>query len=310
MTVHTYTLYNASTGGVIGRAIIDVTHEMELSATSGQFDEHVTMTLVSQTTPLITAVLVTLTASCSGGCTATDSNAFDGPATLTLGATVDGWFTYENEPDPGPDYFNTNYTIFSIAPGATPIDPEDDYPGPFGMRCDSTVGASTGCVFADYRPDLELSQVTHGASATMVLWAQLFLPDEWGTPDAPLTRLADTQQQDRNRDIICDSTFVADPNPSTDPNYPLRDSCDEYAFAASRQSGAMLGQRGADCAEVRPFLQNGTWYVTSWSDGTERCVRGHVPLGENRAAGNALSTLTTQMRILDGEEYTVTVYAD
>ena len=41
--------------------------------------------------------------------------------------------------------------------------------------------------------------------------------------------------------------------------------------------------------------------------GTEKCVRGHVPLGENEGAGGELGRFTQAQRVLDLDSYSVTL---
>ncbi|MBE1488213.1 hypothetical protein [Plantactinospora soyae] len=116
-----------------------------------------------------------------------------------------------------------------------------------------------------------------------------------------MRRLADESLQRTNRNIICDSTFV--PRPAEVPE----DSCDEFPFAATYESGAMLGLTGAQCAEVLPYIDDvtGTWDVRYLKPvtGSERCVRGHVSLASNTDVGGDLGRLTTAQRLLDHEEY-------
>ena len=117
-----------------------------------------------------------------------------------------------------------------------------------------------------------------------------------------MTRQANVAIQTRNGAVICDRTFVAG---QTVP----QDSCDEYPFAASRQSGAAYVVRGSECAEVTPVVgTDAPWeYNLNRYSGAERCLRAHVPLQENLAVGTALSILTQTERILDNDPHVVEV---
>jgi hypothetical protein len=149
-----------------------------------------------------------------------------------------------------------------------------------------------------------LPESQYGAAAAMILWSQVN-QGGWGLPflNPPLHRLADQTQAATNRAQICDSTF----NP--DPNVP-NDSCDEFPFAASYESGAMSGLTGVDCAEVEPVYDSvqGVWTVNVLNGIVDAgCTRGHVPLSQNTAVGGALGNFIVQNRILDGDPYTVQV---
>jgi hypothetical protein len=89
------------------------------------------------------------------------------------------------------------------------------------------------------------------------------------------------------------------------------DSCDEFAFAKSRQSGGYLGLTGKDCAEIIPRqnAQTGEWtYEPVRFSGTERCLQAHVPLPQNQSVGGALGSMTSAERLLDNDQYYVSVF--
>jgi hypothetical protein len=60
---------------------------------------------------------------------------------------------------------------------------------------------------------------------------------------------------------------------------------------------------------VRPFKDNnGNWNVAQLRyNGTERCVRGHVPLRANPDVGSALGNFTLDQRVMDGDKHWVQV---
>lgn len=138
----------------------------------------------------------------------------------------------------------------------------------------------------------------------MIWWAQNTLTGAWGLPGTqPLHRYPGKARQQANRRAICGDGVW--PNPLI-PN----DSCDEYAFAATYESGALHGLTGKDCAEVEPVQQNdGSWSVdyiraVSPSDG---CVTGHVDSDDNQNLGRALGTFIVQNRVLDNDPYWVVI---
>ena len=115
-----------------------------------------------------------------------------------------------------------------------------------------------------------LSLARYGSSAAMIQWAQFNLSGAWGLQGvgAPLHRLTDSILSSNNREVICDSSFVANPaiTAALAP-YNDTDSCDEYPFASSYESGAMVDgvtgapkpyvTTGANCAQVTAVTRPG-----------------------------------------------------
>jgi hypothetical protein len=86
------------------------------------------------------------------------------------------------------------------------------------------------------------------------------------------------------------------------------DSCDEYPFAKTYEGGTP----GGLCADIAPLFEEGQWQIYEANPnkpvtGTEKCVRGHVPLGENEGAGGELGRFTQAQRVLDLDSYSVTL---
>ncbi len=202
--------------------------------------------------------------------------------------------------------------------------------GGLAGRCDSEATSTDGCVDEDYTPNLLLSLARYGSSAAMIQWAQFNLSGAWGLRGvgAPLHRLVDPILQENNREVICDSSFVPDAaiTAALAP-YSDTDSCDEYPFASTYESGAMVDgvtgapkpyvTTGANCAQVTAN-QTGTsgsneaadWATTSVlgsSSGTEPCVRGHIPSLLNSLVGSAYSALIRTQRLIDKDPFWVSV---
>lgn len=203
--------------------------------------------------------------------------------------------------------------------------------GELSGRCDSIATSTDGCVNDLYTPTLQLSRSQYGASADMISWAQQNLSGHWGLQGTgqPLHYLSDSVVQADNRGVICGaSVFTAD-QAITNALQPYgdQDSCDEFPFASTYESGAMpddVYQRpkpyvtsGADCAQVTA-VQTGTsgareapdWSVTQVSrspSGTEPCVRGHIPLKLNTGVGGAYGNLIQQNRMINTDAFWVQV---
>jgi hypothetical protein len=201
-------------------------------------------------------------------------------------------------------------------------------------RCDSIATSTDGCVDDAYTPILQLSLSQYGASAAMIDWAQQNLSGHWGLQGVgqPMHYLSDTIVSGNNREVICPkTTFPRDPSiTSALAPYGDTDSCDEFPFAASFESGAMSEgwggvskpyvTTGDDCAQVTAVQTgtSGTNEAADWSiiqvngspSGTEPCVRGHIPALLNSGVGGKYgSTLVQQSRMINGDQYWVQVTA-
>jgi hypothetical protein len=121
--------------------------------------------------------------------------------------------------------------------------------------------------------------------------------------DKPLHRLADTAKQRANRGIICDNTFI--PRSET-PDV----SCDEYPFAASRESGGASLTTGKQCVQLYAAPSGSAWKLEydnnyplpNWA---APCGRGSIPLDQNRGAGGGVGGLVSKVRLLDDDPYYV-----
>jgi len=205
-------------------------------------------------------------------------------------------------------------------------------------RCDNRVAVTNtqGCVDENFTPTFYPSYALYGASADMVNFAENNIPPYYGnqfspTP-TPLHRLQSTTQQTTNRNVICDGSFTQDAAmtaalaPYTiNPARPEADSCDEYPFAGTYESGAM--QTGAD-GQPKPFVTTGAncWQGTAVQSGstgiepadwnvmlldsmttTTQCIRAHIPRQLNSALGGAYGNFVQQQRLLDKEAFWVFV---
>src|ERR1019366_2149317 len=157
------------------------------------------------------------------------------------------------------------------------------------------------------------------------------LPEIWGLQGQgqPLHRLFNSILQGDNRTIICqDGSFTADQNITNALTpYKDNDSCDEFPFASTYESGAMVDDvnsnqkpfvtTGADCAQVTA-VHTGTsgnneaadWATTTVNGTptlTEPCVRGHIPQALNSLVGTAYSTTITTNHLIDKDAFWLSV---
>jgi hypothetical protein len=291
----TLTVIDTTTGEVIGSATFQVEQLIELDWLSTDFQETDFITMTSA--DAIPSAIVDLTAVCSAPCAQDRSSAFGGPQTLSLGQTAEGSLDYTDVPAPGPDTMTLQYEGLAAAPGLPPPVPAS-WSASSPVRCDDRIpGLPAGCVFPDVTPTLDLPIATYGAAAVGIEFAQVNLPDHWGTPGHPLYILRNAAQAERNRRRIC-----PDRQRAQFRLFP-GDSCDEFPFAATYESGPMLtppiNWRG--CAVIWPSNATGIWITTPLQNynGTQRCVRSHVPQTENSAVGLEYEFFGLENRLLD-----------
>jgi hypothetical protein len=123
----------------------------------------------------------------------------------------------------------------------------------------------------------------------------------WGNL-TPLTRVTATEAA-ANRAKICeDGTYQ--------PLY-IGDSCEEYPFASTAESGGNNGLTGADCAMVRATETNGQRYIQKLTNvtGAEGCVIGHADTTSQNSQGGTMSSFYQNYRVAPGDKYWVSITA-
>lgn len=199
-------------------------------------------------------------------------------------------------------------------------------------RCDSVLAVPAGpvtirggCVDQNFVPTLKISLSRYGAAASMIQFAQNAMDAHWGNAVSgqPLQYLADDTAATANRAIICqDGTFVNQGTQigGTDGD---TDSCDEFPFAHTYQSGGRAGiTSGSQCVEVTALasgqpvtgIEAADWpLVATPAPGTYNaaapCVRGHIPRRLNSSTGGALGAFVLSQRLLDMDKFWVSVTA-
>jgi hypothetical protein len=298
----TIDIINVNTAGILGTGFYHVNQSVTTGTNTNTINDADAVTFVSGTMQAAQAGTVTFGSACGSPCKAlTGAQSF----TLAPGQTQTSVsMSYLDNPAAGnQDLFDTAYTFSVVWPGTFRIG-SATWSTPDDIRCDNQLAPrGVGCVIPEYIPDLPLSVATYGAAAMNVEYGEDFLPGTPGlTTSTPLTRGNPALSQG-NQDAICNSTFT--PFPGIVPT----DSCDEYPFASSQQSGGNLGHTGADCLDIIPYNNAGTWeplFLNTYT-GDQPCLRGHVPLAQNTAVGSALGSFYTLQRMLAGDPYTVSI---
>jgi hypothetical protein len=298
-------------GKPVGTTIVGVVQYIHLNAGGKNWTEHDTVTSVvsrGRTAP----VEFKMVAICGSPCVA--SAHFSGIMRVGL---LPGHVSYRDDIPNGE--FHTTNTVYRLEWSAAPFIPLNIpvWHSIRSYRCDQGVAVSnTGCVISSYVPALLLSQAQYGASAAMILWAQGHMKSRWGVyPNGTkLTRLKSKAQAKKNRDKVC-SAFTDIPGIGAPHD---GDSCDEFPFAGTNQSGAgALGTRtGAACVQVyaKRTAHTGS-EAAQWNDITVQrrpnlrapCIRGHIPELLNEGAGGAYGAFVQNARLFDGEAFFVIV---
>jgi hypothetical protein len=312
-------------GEQIGYVAFAITQSMQLNPRSRGFSEviKVVKVVVQGEAPIFG---INLFVSCGSKCSVTN----DWPQGIPVEVGAKGTINYADKVGKGAiDTFKTSYLLTLVAAGFSPV--QFSFNLPIKIRCDDELSEGftvAGCVFPSVIPTLTVSRADYGASAAMIGWAQQHLSAHWGLrgKGEPLTRLASTTQKNVNRRIVCNRAWQAYPPWVADNGkVNIKDSCDEFPFATTGQSGAMKNGKtdesfsGAECAQVKAVttansgsparIWNGVEVIGSYSVHA-RCVRGHIPLSLNTDLGSAAwKAFIASDRLLNKDEFWVAVTA-
>ncbi|MFE6727756.1 hypothetical protein ACFVDN_07660 [Streptomyces californicus] len=303
--------YRDDKGKVLGTALFATAQQMDLSTTSLQWSE-TDQIVLTQTTGQLPPLTISWTATCTPTCNPGTTTMWNNQP-VTLGNRLEKTYKITDKPPTTPatkyDYLDMTYTLDIRAANSIPITPPITWDSE--LRCDANLSITntSGCVVHWFTPTLFIYRAAYGSSADMIDWAQKNLSDHWGLKGKgqPLHRLQKKSQADSNRQAICGATkFTKDPT-ITD------DSCDEFPFAGTYESGALNGvDHGRDCAQVTAVKKgSGTDLPTVWPtvavigtpSGNEKCVRGHIPGPLNSDLGGAYGNFVISARLADDDAF-------
>jgi len=217
----------------------------------------------------------------------------------------------------------THYSLVYDSPGFIPLSIAR-WNSPWKYRCDNGLALTgTGCIVPMFIPTLDISRGTYGAAAAMIAWAQKNLDGHWGLKGKnPLRRLRNPKEgtPDDNRKVICRRQWKPGPLWHAG-SVTMKDSCDEFPFAATYESGAMPPDpvaSGAQCAQVKaeqtsdagddPARLWNNVVVTGTFSPHDKCVRGHIPITLNVDLGQkAYQGLINSDRLIDRDPFWVAV---
>jgi hypothetical protein len=310
-SVHIWTTFNTNTGAPTGTETYLISQDIRLSTTTSTITESVTFNYAGSIgAPAGLPATIIWNSACSSPCAVASVRTLT--FTVSPGASPTFTVTYRDNPlAQTPDTFSTSHSYTANIVGfiTTGI---DAWGAPLPMRCDNNTPSFTnpGCVVPGYTPNLILPLSKYAAAAVNVLVGEALLSGSPGrSVQTPLTR-GDPARTDANRGVTCNGFG---PLPPGNSYGVVSDSCDEYPFASSQQSGGARNIPGSNCLEI-VSTQDGTGAWTSTKLNTydpnnpQACLRGHVNSVLNSLVGSqALNPMYTANRLMIGDPYTVQV---
>ncbi|MGY0055087.1 hypothetical protein ACWY4P_00590 [Streptomyces sp. LZ34] len=301
--------YYSSDNKLLGTALFATAQQLDLATNSLQWTETDQITMLSSTGTLPAGLSVSWTTSCSSPCAPGTTKLWTS-APISLGQNLKKTYTLTDQPSTGYDYIDLDYQLSIGSPDAIDLLPPITWGGA-EVRCDNKISVAdkAGCVVPWYTPTLQIPRSQYGSSADMLEWAQNNLSGHWGLRGTgqPLHRLKNSSQQASNRQAICGtSKFTKDPNVQDD-------TCDEFPFAGTYESGALNGvDHGKDCAQVTAVRADTSgnlavdWPTvtpTGTVSGSEKCVRGHIPGALNSDVGSAYGVFVKDKLLADNDPF-------
>lgn len=187
----------------------------------------------------------------------------------------------------------------------------------FAIRCDDQVGTYAGCVVPTYTPKHVVDAAKFPIAREYYGRAQAELSSHpgWEGQGAPLHREADTQRQKANRAVMCRQSIWNKEDRFGNHAHPhdLSVQCDEFPFAATKESGGRLGiESGEQCKQYTAWPANSAdgWqtkpyviHAYGYKSGSHQCARSSMTKKENEGAGKALGSWVPTQRVLDNDPF-------
>ncbi|WP_158633226.1 hypothetical protein [Amycolatopsis sp. WAC 04182] len=252
-----YRLIDLQTGKEVGFADMAVKSLVTLDTRTRTWTQRINATVMIAEGAAKLGTAGFATATCSSGCTATNS------AIRTLPYRVPVDFDYQvTSAGSNLDQLKItpSFTFQSITPAVWgPI--REEIGSAVDVRCDSTptVGPNTGgCVYAQFTPTYDVSTLNNDTAqvAWHIQWAQRNLTGKWGRKGfgPELTRTMDATVITANRNAAC---------PASIPR-PTGKSCDEYPFASTYQGGSLNPDHSCYMVPATQNSLEGSRYRRPW----------------------------------------------
>ncbi|WP_143658184.1 hypothetical protein [Embleya scabrispora] len=301
----------------VGAAPFAIQQEFRLNKDLAEFDQALLIVPIEPIPPVFGQInLSTFTARCPGNC-GTSGTAWNASRTWLAGdghALIGNIRNTWTNTQAGPGIQETMQLdwqlMFTTPKSPKPASTTWNKPD-LRVRCDKFIGGRPpGCVFPEYTPSYLINTAREPIAAAMYWVAQKRLPGHYGDKDAksPLTRVDDATRK-ANRGVLCElavAEWVKHPRTTGS-------SCDEYAFAVTKQSGRTQSgvTSGKQCAQFFAEQQpDKSWKldydtrVSPMPTWNEPCARGSIPLAQNSGAANRIGILFfANNRVLVGDDW-------
>ncbi|MGW3653640.1 hypothetical protein [Streptomyces sp. NPDC000878] len=309
-------MMDVTTGVVLGSAYGTLEQEIDTQNAIPEFFEYMKFDLTkSDLTSSVMTVQVDATCSLDTSCKQ-NADPWNKPRPITVGGSIDGGFTRSWTGTTGNKDFLISY-VLTINIGGTFGSTRwgghgEQNGGQYKVRCDAEVSGYAGCVVPAFTPTFVVStQYPQARSFIGTVQASMSTHPGWEGRGQPLHRESIQSEADKNRAVVCDSTFK--PYANTPP--PVQ--CDEFPFAKSKESGRQLGvTSGAACQQymVTSETRDGQVYLSVIWPGLNqgqlpaanaKCARASMPKAQNEGVGGDLGRKTVEWRLLENDPYWV-----
>lgn len=303
------------TGMIYGKAYGTVEQEIDTQNSIPEFFEYMNFSLyASDVTSSAMTVSVTPVCSLDTSCKQ-NAGAWAAPRPITVGGSLDGTISRSWTGTSGRKSFLISYSLTVNIGGASGTTRWGGNGEPGGgqylVRCDNEVTARRGCIVPSYTPTFVVDPKYRQARSFIgMAQASMASHPGWEGEGQPLHREANESEVNKNRAVVCDSTFT----PSSSTPEP---QCDEFPFARSKESGRQLGVKsGIECQRynVVSSTVNGQVYLSLTWPGlqqgqmpspTAKCARASMPKTQNEGVGGDLGRRTAEWRLLENDAYWV-----
>ncbi|MHA4816075.1 DUF5005 domain-containing protein [Streptomyces aculeolatus] len=317
-TPYLMTIIQVPTGKVGGHAYGVIEQEFNTEVRKPEWTEYINVTRDGGSGDGLLPMSISISADCAPKATCSQGfKPWSDNTPFPLYGAVDGIWERRWTGNPGPDDFLMGHTLDVDVAGSVPGTGKFEWSkgGQFAVRCDNLIAGFAGCVVPRFRPTYTISD-SYPAARDYYGRIQASLPSHpgWEGHGDPLHREADTDVMESNRDKVCDTTtWVKEDHfggkPSGDP---LAIECDEFPFAATKESGAQAGiSSGKECQQWTVWPGgSGGWESSDFvapayaaPHGDAPCARASMTRRDNGGAGTGLSNFYQNNRVMDSEGF-------
>ncbi|MEV5583900.1 DUF4185 domain-containing protein [Streptomyces parvus] len=304
-------------GMIMGTATGEVKQVISTDVAQTTFDEYFALRVDSAGGLAATGMTAKVESKCSPATQCSQGGGpWEGYHPVFLKTPIDGTWQRSWTGNTGYKNLMMTYEIFILFPSGMSGSTSWSDAGRWTVRCDNMITKYAGCVVSDFTTTFTIP-ANRPAARDYISRVQASLPSHvgWEGKGQPLHREDDPKTQHDNREKVCDSTWVKEDR-FGGQTYPHAKSieCDEWPFAATKESGGQLGiESGEECQQWTVWPAGaGGWnsreFVApaySTPHGTASCARASMPRADNGGVGGSLSAFYQNQRVLGAERFWV-----